>query len=106
MGEAAGCPSPWNPETSQHSLAVLGKLAEEGSEVATAAVRCIIQGIDECEPVTGKPNREWLEDEIADVLAQIERTTYEFDLDVARILRRANTKYDYTRRWQETLRGK
>lgn len=99
-------PSPWQPETSQHKLAVLGKLAEEGTEVATAAVRCIIQGIDEREPVTGKLNREWLEDEIADVLAQIERATHELDLDSERILHRANTKYTYTRKWQDTLRGK
>lgn len=98
--------SPWQPETSQYKLAVLGKLAEEGSEVATAAVRCIIQGTDEREPVTGKLNREWLEDEIADVMAQCLLAIRGLKLDVARINKRAIGKMDYTGAWQETLRGK
>ena len=106
MAEGKGHPSPWNPETSQHRLAVLGKLAEEGSEVATAATRCIIQGIDEREPVTGKLNREWLEDEIADILAQCSLAACGLDLDVARIEARMATKIEYTGSWQETLRGK
>jgi hypothetical protein len=106
MAEGTGCPSPWNPETSQHRLAVLGKLAEEGSEVATAAVRCIIQGIDECEPVTGKSNREWLEDEIADIMAQCNLAVTALGLSHGRIVQRVKRKMDYTGSWQETLRGK
>lgn len=99
-------PSPWQPETRQYELAVLGKLAEEGSEVATAAVRCIIQGIDECEPVTGKSNREWLEDEIADIRAQCELATVALGLNRDRINMRRWDKPEYTGTWQETLRGK
>lgn len=106
MAEGTGCPSPWSPETSQHRLAVLGKLAEEGSEVATAAVRCIIQGIDEQEPVTGKPNREWLEDEIADIMAQCNLAVEALGLNGPRILQRVCNKQAYTGSWQETLIGR
>ena len=106
MAEGTGYPSPWTPETSQFRLAVLGKLAEEGSEVATAAVRCIIQGIDEEEPVTGKLNRTWLEDEIADIMAQCELAICALGLDYDRIEKRAATKREYTGSWQRTLRGK
>lgn len=105
MAEGIGCPSPWQPETSQHRLAVLGKLAEEGTEVATAAVRCIIQGIDECEPVTGKPNRRWLEEEIADVIAQTRLAVDALGLDIAFIMERVKVKQGYTGAWQESLRG-
>lgn len=57
-------PSLWIPNTSSLDLAVLGKLAEETAELGASLARCIIQGVIESEPVTGKPNREWLEDEI------------------------------------------
>lgn len=97
--------SPWAPETSQHKLAVLGKLAEEASECATAAARCIIQGIDEVEPVTGKPNRRWLEEEIADVIAQTRLAAEALDLDISFIMDRAKLKQTYTGNWQESLLG-
>lgn len=87
-------------------LAVLGKLAEEGSEVATAAVRCIIQGIDESEPVTGKSNREWLEDEIADIMAQCDLAIWTLMLSGPRISERRCAKRRYTGTWQESLRGR
>lgn len=106
MAEGTGYPSPWTPETSQHRLAVLGKLAEEGTEVATAAVRCIIQGIDEREPVTGKLNREWLEDEIADIRAQTNLAIAALELDEWRIHQRVMAKMAYTGSWQDTLLGK
>ena len=97
--------SPWEPETSQHTLAVLGKLAEEASECATAAARCIIQGIDESEPVSGKTNRRWLEEEIADVIAQTRLAADALGLDIAFIMERAKVKQGYTGAWQESLRG-
>lgn len=59
--------SPWVPMTSAADKKVIGKLLEELGEAVSAASRCLIQGIDECEPVTGKSNREWLEEELADV---------------------------------------
>lgn len=71
---------PWHPMTSAVDLKHLGKLAEELGEAGSAVARCIIQGIEEREPVTLKSNREWLEDELADVLANIDLVSDHFDL--------------------------
>ena len=96
-------PNPWHPETDAQRLKVLGKLGEEAGELATACCRCVIQGIDEAEPVTGKVNREWLEDEIADVLANIKHALNYFDLDWARIEKRRDRKLGHISRWREML---
>ncbi|SCW95870.1 hypothetical protein [Ancylobacter rudongensis] len=61
--------SPWMPEQDRVRLAVLGKLAEEAGELASRAARCIIQGIDETDPDTGRSNADELGREIADVMA-------------------------------------
>lgn len=92
-------PSPWHPETDSERLKVLGKLIEEATELATAAARCIIQGIDEAEPVTGKVNRVWLEDEIADVMANIGIAMNHLKLNQQRIEQRAERKANYIGRW-------
>lgn len=63
--------NPWNPMTKAIDLKHLGKLGEEAGELSAIVCRCIIQGINEYEPVTGKSNREALEDEIADVQSWI-----------------------------------
>lgn len=91
--------NPWHPMTDAVDLKHMGKLAEEACELGTAVARCIIQGIDEAEPVSGKVNRHWLEDEIADVLANIELVTKRFDLDRKRVSERAIRKMDHLRQW-------
>lgn len=88
----------WLPITDVQALKRLGKLAEESGELTAACSRCIIQGIDEREPTTGKPNREWLEDEIADVLTNIDIAVEYFGLDRSRIherMRRKTTQLQY-----------
>lgn len=87
--------------TDQLDLKHLGKLAEETNELGSAIARCIIQGIDEQQPVTGKFNREWLEDEIADVLANIELVAEHFELDRVRIWKRSQSKHNDLKRWHE-----
>lgn len=96
-------PSPWMPESNAANLKVLGKLGEELNEGGAAVSRCIIQGIDECEPVTGKLNRSWLEDEIADILANLDIAMDHFGLDRGRIALRADRKRDYIRAWLAPL---
>jgi NTP pyrophosphatase (non-canonical NTP hydrolase) len=81
----------------------LGKLAEELGEASAAVARCIIQGIDEHEPVTGKPNKVWLEDELADVLANMCLVGEYFDLDVARMVERRDRKMAHLRGWHSML---
>lgn len=61
--------SPWMPEQDRIRLAVLGKLIEECNELSARAARCIIQGIDETDPDTGRTNRAELAREVADVWA-------------------------------------
>lgn len=63
--------SPWMPEQNQIRLAVLGKLIEECNELAGRAARCIIQGLDETDPASGRLNSEELAREMADVEACI-----------------------------------
>jgi hypothetical protein len=95
--------NPWQPMTSPLDLAHLGKLGEECGELVAAKERCVIQGIDECEPVTGKPNRQWLEDEIADVKVNIELVVKRFGLDERRIERRAEKKKQHLQGWHRQL---
>lgn len=96
-------PSPWIPMQSPIGLKHLGKLAEELSECGSAVARCIIQGIDEAEPVTGKLNRAWLEDEIADVYANLELCIIHFNLDLGRIHNRVLKKKEHLSIWHRQL---
>lgn len=91
--------NPWHPMKEAVDLKHLGKLAEECGECVSATNRCMIQGINETEPVTGKPNKEWLEDEIADVLANIQLVRFHFKLDNDRIVARAARKIELLRQW-------
>lgn len=92
-------PSLWNTMQDERDRRVIGKLLEELTELGTAASRCLIQGIDECEPSTGKPNKEWLEDELGDVRAMTSLTMQHFKLNGDRIRDRASVKYMHKRKW-------
>lgn len=94
-------PNPWHPMDNPVDLKHLGKLMEELGEAQSAAARCIIQGIDEEEPVTGKVNREWLEDELADVLANINLVALRFELDEDRMNERMERKAKQLKLWHD-----
>ena len=81
----------------------LGKLGEELGEASAAVSRCIIQGIGEREPVTGKLNREWLEEELADVIANANLVIRHFDLNATRIGARVETKSVQLLEWHRML---
>jgi NTP pyrophosphatase (non-canonical NTP hydrolase) len=91
--------NPWHPIKDPVLLKTLGKFAEELGECSAATARCIIQGVDEVEPTTGKPNRQWLEEEIADVLAGVELTITRLGMDRQRIADRANRKAKQLASW-------
>ncbi len=95
--------NPWHPMERPIDKKHIGKLMEELGECSSAAARCLIQGIDEAEPVTGKINREWLEDEIADVLANAELNMDHFGLDRERIETRKVRKMEHLRAWHGML---
>jgi hypothetical protein len=82
----------------------IGKLGEEICESGAAIFRCIIQGIDEREPETGKLNREWLEDELADVTANMELVAVHFGLDIERMNARSEKKKLRLYRWHQDLK--
>lgn len=98
--------NPWVPMKNPLDLKHLGKLAEELNECAAAVSRCIIQGIMEKEPVTQKLNKEWLEDEIADVYANIWVVSDHFKLDMGRIFERQQRKITNLQIWHAMLEGK
>jgi hypothetical protein len=91
--------SPWHPITDAVDLKHLGKLGEELNECGAAVSRCIIQGMDECEPVTGEINRDWLQDEIADVQANIDLVVARFNLDEEAMAARAERKIRHLKQW-------
>ncbi len=90
---------PWKPMSNPRDIKTMGKLGEELGECQSAAMRCLIQGIEEKEPVTGKINRHWLEDEIADVLANVELVIERFALDQERIASRSASKKPLLLAW-------
>jgi hypothetical protein len=92
-------PNPWKPEKDPRKLRVLGKLGEELGECVSAVCRSIIQGFREFHPVTKKPNKLWLEEELADVYASADLTIEELKLDTAHIMERAKAKKAYLKEW-------
>ncbi len=91
--------NPWHPMSNAVDVKHLGKLGEELNEAGSAVCRCLIQGIDECEPVSGKINREWLEDELADVIANIDLVCERFKLDRIRMADRSLKKKKHLQSW-------
>lgn len=91
--------SPWVPETHIETQKRLGKALEEGGEYVSAVARCLIQGINEREPVTGKPNRQWLMEEMADVLATLSLLIEGFKLNKAFISKRVEKKREQLKTW-------
>lgn len=94
-------PSPWHPMSDPVDLKHLGKLMEELGEAQSAVARCLIQGIDETDPETDQPNIEWLEDELADVLANINLVSARFELNEDRMNARAAKKMIHLKKWHE-----
>ncbi|MBU6246491.1 MAG: hypothetical protein KGN77_01945 [Xanthomonadaceae bacterium] len=96
-------PTDWQPIGDKHDLAVLGKLGEEAAELAGICFRCIIQGLDEAEPRTGKVNRVALTEEIADVTAMIDAAVQRLRLSEVEISRRVVRKSIYKKPWFDSL---
>lgn len=91
--------NPWHPMTNTVDVKTLGKLSEECGELSSVVARCLIQGIHERHPVTGKQNVEWLKEEIADVLANISLVAERFQLDMDAVQVRSDRKVQQLREW-------
>ena len=99
--------SPWLPESDPHTLAALGKLAEESGELSSRASRCIIQGISETDPDTRRTNAEELIREIADVMACVDLLVERGILPTTdcggMLTRRRTDKFKGFRRWHKLI---
>lgn len=93
--------NPWHPIQDPVTLKHLGKLLEELGELTSAVSRCLIQGVDEVEPTTGTPNRQWLQDETADVMAGLWLLTQHLELDENAIYKRSLGKQAKLREWHK-----
>jgi len=91
--------SPWQPTKNTLDLKHLGKLSEELAELSQVVARCIIQGVDEVHPVTGKSNKLWLAEEVADVYANLYLLEEHFSLDTEFVYRRSGEKLEFLESW-------
>lgn len=97
--------SMWTTTTDPMMLRRMGKLGEELGELQAVAARCVIQGIDEIDPGTGRVNRDRLQDEIADVMAQCETTIRALGLDSLYVYTRRGEKMRVMREWEAMFAG-
>lgn len=91
----------WKPEPNVVLHQALGKLVEELGELTQSAARCMIQGFDSSEPITGAANRQQIQKEISDVRAALEWVSE--ITGVSEDTDRVMTKLDGYRRWQRML---
>jgi hypothetical protein len=94
----------WTPTTDLMMLRRMGKLIEELAELSNVAARCIIQGIDETDPGSGKVNRQRLIEEIADVYAQLDTTVSILELSRWQIEKRVNDKTNQMKEWENMFK--
>jgi NTP pyrophosphatase (non-canonical NTP hydrolase) len=95
----------WVPTTNLLELRRLGKMGEESGELSAAVSRCIIQGLDGVDPKNGKINRQWLEEEMGDVLAQIRVCIVKLRLNEDGIMARAMEKQRQQEEWEAMFGG-
>lgn len=94
----------WIPTTNLVELRRLGKLLEELGEATAVAGRCIIQGLCEIDPSTGVLNKTRLEQELADVDAQIACCVDALRLDATSMNTRTCEKLAQMREWEDMFK--
>lgn len=95
----------WKPEEDVVLHQALGKLAEECSELAKIATRCMIQGYAETDPGTEKLNRTQLMEEVADVRATMRWLFDVLDIPFKGESPREARKFDGFKQWEAMLRA-
>jgi len=92
--------NPWRPDDDPHQARRVGKTLEELGEAVAVLARISIQGLDAVDPGTGKTNRQRLQDELADVQAQIGCTVLSLGLDQDYMARRTAEKFRQMGEWE------
>ena len=98
--------NPWIPMRNPVDVATIGNLQEELGELQAILARCLIQGIHEKEPRTGKVNKDQLQEEIGDVLAGLTVCVDRFKLDHQFTNERAVVKGAQLREWHGLIEEK
>lgn len=96
---------PWAPTLTPHQTRRAGKTLEELSELGAVLARIQIQALDDIDLGSGKTNRARLEEEIADVYAQLRLTYLAFGLDLGNIARRMDVKMKLMAEWEAHFFG-
>lgn len=91
----------WMSESDPHKVRRLGKTLEELGELIAVLARCLIQGSEEIDPGTGRVNHDRLEDEMADVTAQMKLTAVSFQADTLLMDLRIEQKIREMREWEK-----
>ncbi len=92
--------NPWILPSSPLLRRRIGKTGEEANELGAVCSRILIQGLDEIDPSSGKPNRRRLEEESADVIAQIRKNMQRLGLDADFIKQRVSEKCKRMDEWE------
>ncbi len=87
-----------NPSHESSLLQILGALQ-------AIAARCVIQGIEEVDPSSGKTNRVRFTDAVADTLTQVNRFIAHFNLDNNAIRLRVTEKKRQMAEWEALCTG-
>jgi hypothetical protein len=96
---------PWRVETDKRRLRRLGKTGEELAELSAVVSRCIIQGVDEIDPSSGKTNRQRLQEEVADVYCQLDLLVTALNLNTFQIDVRSAKKAGQMAEWEDAVKG-
>jgi NTP pyrophosphatase (non-canonical NTP hydrolase) len=90
----------WVPETNPMILRRVGKTGEECAELSKVCSRITIQGLAGVDPATGESNRQALQKEIADVVAQCYTTINALNLDDEAVRVRCVEKQRQMAEWE------
>lgn len=82
----------------------MGKTGEELAELAAVVNRIQIQGLDAVDPGSGKTNRQRLQEEMADVYAQLDTNLAVLGLDGPAISDRVMEKQRQMHEWESLYR--
>ncbi len=93
----------WHCEKNEYYLRRFGKALEENNELGAVLARCIIQGIDEIDPSSGKTNRQRMQEEVADVYTQLTLLEQTFNLNGFAISERIQDKMASMHKWELLL---